>query len=710
MSESTKSREELLAEIRELRAELARLLAPRTAETQPSRTSPVEPSAVAPQDRQGPAGPRRQPVIQAILNACLSALVLVDPDGRIEAANAKVADFFAIDHNALTGEDLFTFIKQIKPCFERPTRLVALVYQLHQHPDLPPSTADDSMQVLSRCLHVTSPVSRDLAPFAWAIRDAGGTEVGRLWTFVDATRLRESEEQLHKLVEASPVPLIITRLSDGHILFANRELAAMINVTPQNLIGRESPDFYFDPEDRVRVIQGLQQTGMVKHHEVRLKRLDGSFFWASLSLVLTEIGGEPAVIGGVIDIDQRKRIEEALRVSEARFRGLVENADDIIFSATPEGRITYISPKFLEITGHDPKVFLGLPMTALVGSERDSVHPSDLGRATAAFSSRRPDLGRDGVATSEYRMKHRDGSWRWFVAHASEIRDAGGEVVEIVGVAHDVTSLRLVLEDLEKANADLRQTQAQLVQSEKMAALGTLVAGIAHEINTPVGAISSMHDTLEKALQKLRARFADVVEQDSKAARLFDALDNASSVIDSGSTRVREIVRRLRSFARLDEAVLAETDLHEGIEDTLVLVHHELKGRIQVHKRYGSIPRVTCYPSQLNQVFLNLLINASQAISGTGDITIETALHAKQVHISVHDTGSGIPKQNLSRIFDPGFTTKGVGVGTGLGLSICYQIIKAHRGEIEVDSEVGRGTTFTVIIPTNLRALLEAEA
>jgi len=156
--------------------------------------------------------------------------------------------------------------------------------------------------------------------------------------------------------------------------------------------------------------------------------------------------------------------------------------------------------------------------------------------------------------------------------------------------------------------------------------------------------------------------------------------------------------------------VLAETDLHEGIEDTLVLVHHELKGRIQVHKRYGSIPRVTCYPSQLNQVFLNLLINASQAISGTGDITIETALHAKQVHISVHDTGSGIPKQNLSRIFDPGFTTKGVGVGTGLGLSICYQIIKAHRGEIEVDSEVGRGTTFTVIIPTNLRALLEAEA
>ena len=139
-------------------------------------------------------------------------------------------------------------------------------------------------------------------------------------------------------------------------------------------------------------------------------------------------------------------------------------------------------------------------------------------------------------------------------------------------------------------------------------------------------------------------------------------------------------------------------------------MHHELKGRIQVHKRFGSIPPITCYPSQLNQVFLNLLINASQAIDGTGEITIETALQAEQVHISFRDTGSGIPEGNLSRIFDPGFTTKGVGVGTGLGLSICYQIIKAHRGEIKVESEVGQGTTFTVILPTNLRSLLEADS
>jgi len=182
-------------------------------------------------------------------------------------------------------------------------------------------------------------------------------------------------------------------------------------------------------------------------------------------------------------------------------------------------------------------------------------------------------------------------------------------------------------------------------------------------------------------------------------------MEDAGKVIESGSSRVANIVRRLRSFARLDEAELKKTDLHEGLEDTLVLINHEIKHGITIHRNYGEIPEIPCYSSQLNQVFLNILINARQAIGGKGDITITTFQKNDRVHLIFEDSGRGISKENLARVFDPGFTTKGVGTGTGLGLSICYQIISDHHGQITVESEPDRGTRFTIILPTNLDEL-----
>lgn len=262
-----------------------------------------------------------------------------------------------------------------------------------------------------------------------------------------------------------------------------------------------------------------------------------------------------------------------------------------------------------------------------------------------------------------------------------------------------------VLEQLEATNQELRDTQAQLVQSEKMAALGQLVAGIAHEINTPIGAICSMHDSLGKATHKLRGRIdtmAPELADDKKTQATLKIIDDANRVIESGSERVATIVKRLKTFARLDEAELQVADLHEGLDDTLVLLRHELKLNITVVKNYGEIPKISCYPGQLNQVFLNLLVNARQAIDGRGEIQVSTRLEGDEVHVAIRDTGSGIAPGNLKRIFDPGFTTKGVKVGTGLGLAICYRIVQAHKGEIRVDSNVGEGTTFEVVLPTNL--------
>jgi signal transduction histidine kinase len=172
---------------------------------------------------------------------------------------------------------------------------------------------------------------------------------------------------------------------------------------------------------------------------------------------------------------------------------------------------------------------------------------------------------------------------------------------------------------------------------------------------------------------------------------------------------VVDIVRRLKSFARLDEAELKTVDIHDGLEDTLTLIHHELKHNIRVIKKFGDIPNITCFPGQLNQVFLNLLINSKQAIKDKGTIRITTFVENKKVHIAFEDDGIGISKANLSKVFDPGFTTKGRGVGAGLGLSICYQIIKDHRAEIRVESEQGKGTTFTIVLPMDLEEILEKE-
>lgn len=254
----------------------------------------------------------------------------------------------------------------------------------------------------------------------------------------------------------------------------------------------------------------------------------------------------------------------------------------------------------------------------------------------------------------------------------------------------NVSRLQQVLEEL-------RATQAQLVQSEKMAALGALVAGVAHEINTPVGAISSVRDSLRRTVEKLRD------ELSVSHPKELRVLDEVAKVVESGSSRVQEIVKRLRSFARLDEAEMKKVDLHEGLDDTLMLLNHQLKHGITVIKQYGPIPPITCYPSQLNQVFLNLLVNARQAIKDQGEITIRTALEPDgRALVEIKDSGCGIPPENIGRVFDPGFTTKGVGVGTGLGLSICYQIMKQHQGEITVESQPGKGTIFRVLIPTDL--------
>ncbi|MEM1026270.1 MAG: ATP-binding protein [Myxococcota bacterium] len=269
-----------------------------------------------------------------------------------------------------------------------------------------------------------------------------------------------------------------------------------------------------------------------------------------------------------------------------------------------------------------------------------------------------------------------------------------------------------MLAELEEAYRELRTTQAQLVQSGKMAALGQLVAGVAHEINTPVGAVASMHQSMCLALDKIdQALDEDEGLRKPEIQKGLGVLREAASVIGSGSERVSKIVRRLRTFARLDEAEFKRADVNEGIRDTLLLVQHKRKTGIEISCDLDEkLPLVPCFPSQLNQVFLNLLVNAVQAIEPPGLVKTATRSDEGWVCVRIEDTGRGIPPEHLERIFDPGFTTKGVRVGTGLGLSISYQIIQEHQGRIEVESRVGEGTSFEVWLPLDLEARLNRSA
>lgn len=261
--------------------------------------------------------------------------------------------------------------------------------------------------------------------------------------------------------------------------------------------------------------------------------------------------------------------------------------------------------------------------------------------------------------------------------------------------------------ELMQTLAELRETQAQLVQSEKMAALGDLVAGVAHEINTPLGAVASNTDLVARAMNKAKETLADPTQMD----KTINFLDRGAAMVEvsrEACRRINEIVRSLRNFARLDEAERKPADLHEGLDSTLTLAGHLMKNRITVQRDYGQLPAVHCYANQLNQVFLNILVNAAQSIDGPGAITVRTRRVPESdggsVVVEISDSGCGIPPEVMQKIFNPGFTTKGVGVGTGLGLAICYRIVANHQGRIEVDSEVGKGTTFRIILPVGTTA------
>jgi signal transduction histidine kinase len=305
--------------------------------------------------------------------------------------------------------------------------------------------------------------------------------------------------------------------------------------------------------------------------------------------------------------------------------------------------------------------------------------------------------------------------------HMDILRTLGAYTAVALDNSYAYLRLNEINEELSATLENLKQTQMQLVQSEKMASLGQLTAGVAHEINNPINFVSAgidslaaNYDDLSILLEKYTAlnpaqdntsllEEVERLKKDLELDYLLEEFPQLLNSIKSGASRTTEIVKSLRNFTRLDEESLKLADIHEGLDSTLVILKSQLGEQgVMVVKSYAELPPIQCYPGQLNQVFMNIMSNAIQAIEGEGKLYLHSRLEEGMVLISIRDTGKGMPEEIRQRIFEPFFTTKEVGEGTGLGLSISYGIIEKHKGKIEVWSKEGEGTEFRIHLPINL--------
>jgi len=415
-------------------------------------------------------------------------------------------------------------------------------------------------------------------------------------------------------------------------------------------------------------------------------------------------------------IVRRLRIETALRQATQ-----VVNASPVVFFRCAPGDnwpITFATENIKQ-WGYDAEDLV-LGKQAFV----DLVHPDDRALVETEVDARIAE----GVARyeQEYRLITADNRAIWIKDRTRIGRNDDGTVSHFDCVLTDISETKQQQQALadnlyqqQQLNKRLEEANNQLLQSEKMASIGQLAAGIAHELNNPIGFVHSNLGTLDGYLHDLMA-IIDVYDKATqhpdcactqlpmvehiKEERDFNFLksDIFSLVAESkdGLGRVRKIVQDLKSFSRVGEQEWQEADLHQGLDSTLNIVWNELKYKCKVVKEYGDIPHIYCLISQLNQVFMNLLVNASHAIETKGTITIRTRPQGEDsVCVEISDTGKGIAPEHLNRIFEPFFTTKPVGKGTGLGLSLSYSIVQRHQGRIEVDSQPGEGATFRLILP-----------
>jgi PAS domain S-box-containing protein len=451
---------------------------------------------------------------------------------------------------------------------------------------------------------------------------------------------------------------------------------------------------------------------------------DGTLFEAEVSLFRVHLLGIDCLQAVVRDITEQKKAAKTLADREQMLMAIVENAPIWIWKTDPDGHMHFINRTFCRDLGITPDIVYN------VGHYREAFGEEAVRNCLVSDAI---CLQQDEVHIAPEIFPFVDGRLHHLETLKIRLKDQEGQVTGLIGLAVDMTEriqaeakLRDYANDLEKTLAELHHTQNQLIQSEKMSSLGQLVAGIAHEINNPVnfiyGNLRYAHEYTENLLEVIHAYQRHYPNITGDLEELIEEVDldflttDLPKLLKSmhvGAERIREIVTSLRSFSRLDESDIKAVNLHDGLDSTLMILNNRLKSRnsrrdIQVVKHYGDLPKVECYAGQINQVLMNFLANAIDAIDDHQPaepcLTITTDhVDDQKVMIAITDNGHGMDAATQSKLFTPFFTTKPVGQGTGLGLSISYQIIvDKHGGTLKVESNPGEGSTFKLFLPIQI--------
>ena len=492
--------------------------------------------------------------------------------------------------------------------------------------------------------------------------------------------LREHEHRFRQLAENASDVLYLYRCAPPRGFgYVSRVVHAKLGLGPEAHYA--DPELWYrlvHPEDRPALEQLLESPRTSDGVPVVLRFLhpDGRTLWLEHVVApVTDTNGKVVAVEGLArDITERRQVEEALKRSEASLRALMEGFPDAA-AIERDGHIVYANAVLVTTLGfQSAEELVGRRLSEFL-SDVPGTGPTPAGTNAAPL-------------TSERRLVLRDGRTRVVELASLPLRFDGQPAV--VSIARDVT--------------EQRQLQARLTLADRLASVGTLAAGIAHEINNPLAFVVSnlgfLSDEFRHHLQPSAGRGV----RPPDVAEWQEVLGEACE----GAERVRQIVRQLKTFSRPDEERMTPVDLHAVLDSVVMMAANEIRHRARLRRDYGTVPQVMANEGRLCQVFLNLVVNAAQAIpEGSAhdhEVVLTTRLEGGRVVVEVRDTGSGIAPEVLGRIFDPFFTTKPVGVGTGLGLSICHGIITGMGGDISVDSTVGKGSAFRVLLPAPVPA------
>jgi PAS domain S-box-containing protein len=537
--------------------------------------------------------------------------------------------------------------------------------------------------------------------------------------------LRESEERYRAIIEQSSEGIYLVDIATRKIIQANPRCSSLLGYHDDEILGVSVYDIVdSSPESIDQRIDSIVRNREILSGERTYKRKNGSTLTVRISSTAVSYANRSTLCTIFDDITEQKRQVESLKESEERFRLISENVADIILFFETSGECLYASPS-VSTLGRDPGDLPGHSLYALI-------HPDDRTRATEEIARL---VATSSLRATAFRLSTSNGEWREMEASLSLlVSDAHCRVLAVLRDVserrHHERSQEALLKELreknvaiEEALARLTRMQEGLVRSEKMASLGQLTAGIAHEINNPLAFVSSNLNrfaTYYGDVRSLLQQWKDAVvispiqgvspstitllQKNTDLIDLAFVDQDFSELMDQtrkGITRIKKIVEQLRGFAHLTKGEFALSNINQIIEETIALVWNELKYKVTVTRHYGEIPPVECSTGELQQVFVNLLVNAAHAILEKGTVTVTTQSEPPDVVITIADTGQGIPGEHLNRIFDPFFTTKPVGKGTGLGLWIVSTILQKHRGSIVVTSCVGKGSTFTIHLPVH---------